>query len=104
VPRVLAVPALASITAITALASDAEAAQRRATLETRVRVVGECDAATVAGSPVVALGAPCAASLNLPVTLVETRAATGSAAAAPSGAPIAGAIEADGVQYLTIIY
>jgi hypothetical protein len=57
----------------------------------------------------VALGATCAASLNLPATLVEPRAAAtgGAAAAAPpatSGVPVAGAVEADGVQYLTVIY
>ncbi len=108
VPRALAVPALASIAASAALTRDAEAAPRRATLGLTVTVVGECDAATVAGSAAVALGATCAASLNLPATLVEPRAASGGAAAAAppatSGVPVAGAVEADGVQYLTVIY
>ena len=88
--RTLAAPALASIAALAALSGDAEAARRQAALEARVRVIGICQAVTG------------------PATLVESGAVASRGTAAPVAAgvavPIAGAVEADGIQYLTVIY
>jgi hypothetical protein len=103
--RTLAAPALASIAALAALSGDAEAARRQAALEARVRVIGICQAVT--GPATVALDASCTAAAG-PATLVESGAVASRGTAAPVAAgvavPIAGAVEADGIQYLTVIY
>ena len=117
VGRPLALPVLASITALTAPGGDAEAGQRRATLGVSVQVTGNCQATTRAAAAVAEVDATCAASAR-PATLIESGPApartgvagiTGAQGTAVLGAkggavPLTGAVEEDGIQYLSVIY
>ena len=116
--RPLALPVLASITALTAPGGDAEAGQRRATLGVSVQVTSNCQATSEAASATAEVDTACAASAR-PATLIESgpaparvgaaRVTTGAHGTARLGAtgsavPLAGAIEEDGVRYLSVIY